>query len=140
MRSKKVVKPGWNLEYVMWIFTRLSAVSITLLAAITMAAAFIMGARTKMHLGALMRWTFFPNVNHVINTEIPNVTEVWANGFWQIMQILIVFFGVTHGFNGLRVVVEDYVKSSFRQVVIRSVIFLAWIFMMLVSVYVVFSS
>lgn len=140
MRSKKVVKPGWNLEYVMWIFTRLSAVSITLLAAMTMAAALFMGARTKMQLGALMRWTFFPNVNHVINTEVPNVTEVWANGFWQIMQILIVFFGVTHGFNGLRVVVEDYVKSRIWQVVIRSVIFLAWIFMMLVSVYVVFSS
>lgn len=140
MRSKKVVKPDWNLEYVMWIFTRLSAVSIALFAAFAMAAALFMGARTGMDLGALMRWTFFPNVNHVINTEVPNVTEVWANGLWQIMQILIVFFGVTHGFNGLRVVVEDYIKPGFWHVVIRSVIFLAWAFIMLVSVYVVFSS
>ncbi len=31
------------------------------------------------------------------------------------MQILVVFFAATHGFNGLRVVVEDYSKPGFWQ-------------------------
>jgi len=50
MRSKNVVRPGWNLEYVMWIFTRLSGISIALLAAFAMAAALGMGARSQMDL------------------------------------------------------------------------------------------
>jgi succinate dehydrogenase / fumarate reductase membrane anchor subunit len=139
MQTRKVVKPGWNLEYVMWMFTRLSGLAITLLAVISVAAAFLMGARTQMDLGTLMRWTFFPNSNHVLDSEIPDVTLNWANGFWQIMQVLIVFFGVTHGFNGLRVVIEDYTKPGLWQLFWRAVVFLLWIFMALVGVYVVFT-
>lgn len=139
MQTRKVVKPGWNLEYVMWMFTRLSGLAITLLAVISITAAFLMGARTQMDLGTLMRWTFFPNSNHVLDSDVPNVTVNWANGFWQIMQILIIFFGVTHGFNGLRVVIEDYTNPGLWQLFWRAVIFLLWIFMTLVGVYVVFT-
>jgi len=56
------------------------------------------------------------------------------------MQILIIFFAVTHGFNGLRVVIEDFLKPGFWDIVIRSVIFISWVFMILVSVFVVFTS
>lgn len=139
MQMRKVVKPGWNLEYVMWMFTRLSGLAITLLAVISVAAAFMMGARTQMDMGTLMRWTFFPNSNHVLDSEVPDVTVNWANGFWQIMQVLVIFFGVTHGFNGLRVVIEDYTTPGLWQLFWRAVVFLLWIFMTLVAVYVVFT-
>jgi len=93
-----------------------------------------------MDLGTLMRWTFFPNPNHVLDSNIPDVTFGWANGFWQIMQFLAIFFGATHGINGLRVVLEDYVKSPFWQIVIRLLIFVLWVFMVLVAVYVILGS
>jgi succinate dehydrogenase hydrophobic anchor subunit len=140
MRARSVPKPGWNLEYVMWMFTRLSGIAITLFLVIGMGAALIMGARNQMDLGTLMRWTFFPNPNHVLDSEIPDVTLGWANGFWQITQMLLAFFGVTHGFNGLRVVLEDYTNPGFWQVFWRGVIFLVWLFALLVAVYVVLGS
>lgn len=138
--SSRTVQPGLSFEYVMWIFTRISGLSLILLAAIGVISAFALGARTQVDLPTLVRWTFFPNPNHVINSNIPDVTLGWANAFWQVMQILIVFFGVTHGFNGLRVVIEDFIGQSFATPLLRGFIFLLWIFSLLIAVYVVIFS
>lgn len=139
MRSR-VVERGLTFEYIMWIFTRLSGLAMIVLALIGVISALIMGARTQMDLGTLMRWTFFPNPNHVISSNIPDITLGWANGFWQVMQMLLVVFGVTHGFNGLRVVVEDFTGPSFWQPVLRGLIFLLWLFVLIVAIYVILSS
>jgi succinate dehydrogenase hydrophobic anchor subunit len=92
-----------------------------------------------MDLGTLMRWGFFPNSNHILDSEIPDL-YFWANGFWQIIQILAVFLAATHGFNGLRVVVEDYTSPGFWQVSLRFLILLLWIFSFLVGIYVILGS
>jgi succinate dehydrogenase hydrophobic anchor subunit len=121
----------------MWIFTRISGVAMLVLAAFGMAGAFYMGARLQMDLPTLMRWTFFPNPNHVINSEIPDVAIGWANGFWQVMEMLVIFFAATHAYNGLRVVIEDYLKPSAFRPLLRGFIFLLWIFSLIVAVYVI---
>ncbi|MCK4801461.1 MAG: hypothetical protein KAS84_05680 [Anaerolineales bacterium] len=139
MRSRVMPKPSWNLEYLMWVFTRLSGLSIILFVVIGISAGLLMGARTQMDLGTLMRWGFFPNPNHVLDSDIPDLF-LWTNGFWQVMQILVVFFAATHGFNGLRVVLEDYSSPGFWQVFTRFLIFLLWIFSTLVGIYVIISS
>ena len=139
MRSKAMPKPSWNLDYMMWVFTRLSGLSIVLLVVIGISAGLLMGARSQMDMGTLMRWGFFPNSNHVLASEIPDL-YLWANGFWQITQILVVFFAATHGFNGLRVVLEDYSLSGFWQVFLRFLIMLLWIFSVLVGIYVILGS
>jgi succinate dehydrogenase hydrophobic anchor subunit len=124
----------------MWIFTRISGLSLVLLSGIGLISAFIMGARTQVNLPTLLRWTFFPNPNHVINSNIPDVTLGWATAFWQVIQILIVFFAVTHGFNGLRVIIEDYTDQSILKPFLRGLIFLLWLFSLIVAVYVVLFS
>ena len=139
MRSQ-VVQRGLTFEYTMWIFTRLSGLALIVLAIIGLIAALIMGARTQMDLGTLLRWTFFPNPNHVISSNIPDVTLGWANGFWQVMQMLLIVFGVTHGFNGLRVVVEDFTGPSFWQPILRGLVFLLWLFVLIVAIYVILNS
>lgn len=136
----RTIQPGFSLEYSMWIFTRLSGLGMILLGLIGTAGAFIMGARTQMDLATLMRWTFFPNPNHVINSDIPDVALGWATAFWQVMQMLIVILGVTHGFNGLRVVIEDYAGQSMWRPFIRGLIFLLWLFMLIIAVYVILAS
>lgn len=140
MTTRKIPHPGWNIEYLMFLFTRLSGLAFFLLAVVGMTAALIMGARYQMDLGTLMRWTFFPNPNHVLDSNIPDVTFGWANGFWQIMQFLVIVFGGTHGLNGLRVVLEDYISGQFWQILIKLLIFVLWIFMVLVAVFVVLGS
>ena len=140
MQTRRVPHSGWNLEYFMFLFTRLSGLAFFLLAIIGISAALFMGARNQMDLGTLMRWTFFPNPNHVLDSNIPDVTMGWANGFWQIMGIMILFFGGTHGFNGLRIVIEDYIHHPLWQILIRSLIFVLWAFMLIAAIYVVFAS
>ncbi|HJW91612.1 MAG TPA: hypothetical protein VJ436_13300 [Anaerolineales bacterium] len=139
MRTRSV-QPGFSFEYIMWIFTRLSGGGMILLALLGMVSAFALGARTQLDLPTLMRWTFFPNPNHVVNSNIPDVALGWANGFWQIMQILLVFFGATHGFNGLRVVIEDFIGETAFRPLLRGVILLLWSFTLIASIYVILAS
>lgn len=136
----RTVQAGFSVEYLMWIFTRISGISLITLAVIGMVSAFALGARTQIDLPTLMRWTFFPNPNHVVNSNIPDVTLGWANAFWQIMQMLIVAFGATHGFNGLRVVVEDFIGNSAYRPLVRGIIFLVWLFVLIAAMYVILAS
>jgi succinate dehydrogenase hydrophobic anchor subunit len=47
---------------------------------------------------------------------------------------------VTHGINGLRVVLEDYIDRSFSQVLLRGLLFLIWLGIMIVAVYLALTS
>ncbi len=126
MKPRKVPTPGWNFEYLMWLFTRISGAAMVLLALIGFVGALVMGARYHMDLGTLLRWTFFPNPNHVLNSDIPDIAP-WANAYWQIMQLALVFFGATHGFNGLRLVLEEYIHSWGWHMFLRLVLMVLWL-------------
>jgi succinate dehydrogenase hydrophobic anchor subunit len=140
MRTRIAPQRGFSLDYLMWLFTRLSGLGLFLLALIGVAGALLMGAREQMDLPTLLRWTFFPNPNHVVNSNISDVTQGWANAFWQIMMILILVLGVTHGTNGLRMVVEDYLGKSVSQVLLRGFIFLLWLFFLIMGIVVILAS
>jgi succinate dehydrogenase hydrophobic anchor subunit len=140
MSTRTIPQRGLNFEYLMWIFTRFSGLALLLLGAIGMVGALYLGAREQTDLGTLMRWSYFQNPNHVVNSEIPDITLGWANAYWQIMQILAILFGVTHGMNGLRVIVEDYLGPSFWQAFWRFAVFLVWLFLIIVGIYVVLAS
>jgi succinate dehydrogenase hydrophobic anchor subunit len=139
MQTRKV-RPGISFEYIMWVFTRLSGFSMFLLVVLGMLGALYMGARLQMDLPTLMRWTFFPNPNHVINSDIPDLTLGWATAFWQVMQILIIFFAATHAFNGLRMVIEDFLGEGVLRVLLRGLIFLFWLGSLIIAIYVILAS
>jgi succinate dehydrogenase / fumarate reductase membrane anchor subunit len=140
MNSRAVPQVGFSFEYLMWIFTRISGLALILLAVVGVIGAFLMEARIQIDLPTLVRWTFFPNPNHVVNSNIPDVAIGWATAYWQIMEMMLVFFGLTHGINGLRVVIEDYLDSSWFKVILRGLLLLLWIFMLIVAVYVILAS
>ncbi len=139
MTSRKVAKRGFNLDYAMWLFMRLSALALYATGLTGLIAAFVMGARTQTDISTLVRWTFFQNPSHVFSSDIVNL-DGFINQFWQVMQILTVFFGVTHGLNGLRIVVEDFMGSTIWRTLWRGLIFFFWLFILLVAVYVVLAS
>ena len=139
MRTR-VARPGMNFEYLMWLFTRLSGIALILLAIAGLAGAFIMGARTQADLPAILRWMFFPNPNHVLSSDIPEIDQVWANLFWTIMQILMIVFAGTHAWNGLRMILEDYVSSSKVQTGLQVVIFLLWLVSLVVAILLILTS
>jgi succinate dehydrogenase hydrophobic anchor subunit len=139
MTIRKIPHPGWNLEYLMWLFMRISGLAFFLLAFTGMVVALVQGARAYMGLGTLMRWTFFPNPFHV-QAEVPDVDLGWRSGFWQAIEISILFFAGTHGLNGLRYVLEDYFTRPVLQFLFRTLIFILWIFLLVVAVFVVMGS
>jgi succinate dehydrogenase hydrophobic anchor subunit len=49
------------------------------------------------------------------------------------MQYLMLFFAVTHGLNGVRQVIEDYVGGTWLRVLLRGSLFLLWMFFLLVG-------
>lgn len=140
MSSRPAPQIGFSFEYLMWIFTRISGLVMYLLAFVGLAMAFWMGARQQVDIGALARWTFFPNPNHVTNTNIPDVTLGWSNAWWQVMEMLIFLFAVTHGMNGVRVIYEDYIGNTWGRALGRGIIFLLWIFLLIVGIYVILAS
>lgn len=140
MSSRPAPQIGFSFEYLMWIFTRISGLVMYLLAFVGLVIAFWMGARQQVDIGALARWTFFPNPNHVTNTNIPDVTLGWSNAWWQVMEMLIFLFAVTHGMNGVRVIYEDYIGNTWGRALGRGIIFLLWIFLLIVGIYVILAS
>ncbi len=140
MRPRYVPQRGINLDYLMWLFTRISGLGIVVLALIGLILAMYMGARLQMDLPTVLRWTFFPNSSHVVNSNIPDVTLGWANAFWQIMQFLIIFLAFTHAANGLRMIAEDYIGHTLWQPFVRALFALLWMAMIIIAVYVVIGS
>ena len=137
--QRKITHPGWNLDYLMFLFTRISGLSIFVLALVGMVVAYFMGARTLLDVGAVLRWIFFPNPSHV-QASVPDVAAGWSNTFWQVIEILVIFFAGTHGLNGLRMVIEDYVSQPRWLVLLRGVLLVVWVAGLIAAVYVILTT
>ena len=133
-------RPTGSWEHLLWTFTRLSGLALLLFGAFSLAMGFIFGGRTQLDLPGFMRWMFFPNPNHVVNSDIPDVTAGWSNAFWQIYSMLMVAMASAHGLNGVRMVLEDYLKRPLVVAVLRMLIVGLWIAGLIVAVYVILAS
>ena len=140
MQPTRTSRSAAPLDYSLWLFTRLSGLGLMLLAAISMAAAFVMGGRTLLDLPTMMRWMFFPNPNHVINSNIPDVSAGWSNPFWQIFGFLMILLASGHGLNGVRMVFEDYLRSPLAVLIVRWSLLLIWLGGLSVAVFVIRAS
>jgi succinate dehydrogenase / fumarate reductase membrane anchor subunit len=139
-RTRRVRPAMGTFEYGMWLFTRLSGLAILLFSTINIAMAFLMGGRTLLDLPTMFRWMFFPNPNHVVNSDIPDVAAGWSNAFWQVFSTVIIFMAAAHGMNGLRMVIEDYVERIPLVYALRLSLFVLWMGGMIVAIYVILAS
>jgi succinate dehydrogenase hydrophobic anchor subunit len=141
MKTKPRTAPqrGFHFDYLMWLFTRLSALAMYLVAIIGIIAALLMSARQNMTVADLLRWAFMPNLNHVANTNVPDI-EVWKGIFWQVMGILMLFFAGAHGLHGLLNVLEDYISRTWVRNLLRSLVLLVWVLMSAIGIYVILTS
>jgi succinate dehydrogenase / fumarate reductase membrane anchor subunit len=139
-RSRRVRPAMGTFEYGMWLFTRLSGLAILLFSAISISMAFLIGGRTLLDLPTIYRWMFFPNPNHVVNSDIPDITAGWSNAFWQIFSTVTIFMASAHGLNGLRMVIEDYVDRIPIVYALRLLLSVLWVGGMIVAIYVILAS
>lgn len=136
MNLRTAPQRGVNFDYTMWLFTRLSALAMYMLAFIGLTGALIMGARQEMNLADLMRWVFMPEVTHVLNTNVPNI-DAWKTIFWQTMGGLMVLLAGAHGFHGLLNVIEDYLKNAKVRQFLRILVVVIWLLMSAIGIYVI---
>ena len=132
-QSGFIPQRGLNLDYVMWLFTRFSGLVLLLFGVSALTAALIMGARYQVSFPALLRWAFFPNPNHVISSSIPDISQGWVGGMWRVLQLMIVIFGVTHGINGIRMVLEDFLDYSLWRPIMRWVLLTVWMLVVIAA-------
>ena len=138
-RIVSLLKRGFDFETVMWLFTRLSALAMYLLALTGLAGALVMGARTQMNLADLIRWTFMPNSTHILNTDVPDLAP-WSTNFWRIIGSTFVFFAASHGLHGLLSVIEDYLTRPWLRKTLRILVLLLTLTMIAIGIYVIWTS
>jgi succinate dehydrogenase hydrophobic anchor subunit len=140
MQTRITPQRGLTLDYLMWLITRISGLAIILLALTGLGMGLFLGARLQMDMVALLRWTFFPNYNHVLNTNVPDVTLGWVSAFWQVMQMLVVIFAGTHAANGLRMITEDYLGHRIGRSILRGFFLLLWVAFLVLAITVIVGS
>lgn len=137
MRSR-YPRRGSTFEYYAWLFTRLSGIFMLLMAAFGIVYANLAGGRTLMDMPTQYRWSFFPTYWHVQNSDIPDVFPNWSNSFWQIYGVLLFLVAAMHGFNGLRVVVEDYIHRPYLLLFAKWVVSILFLFTLFAGAIIVF--
>ena len=119
---------GSALEYYLWLFTRLSAVLMLFIGAFGIVYANLAGGRLTMDAATQYRWGFFPIYWHVQNSNIPDVFPNWSNAFWRVCGMIFLFIAAVHGFNGLRIVVEDYIHRPLLLLLGKGLVFVVFLF------------
>ncbi len=138
-RTVSMTRRGFDFETTMWLFTRLSALLMYLFALIGMVGALFMSARTQMNLADMLRWTFMPTPNHVLNTNVPDIAP-WSTVFWKVLGSLFVFFATSHGLHGLLSVLEDYISRVWLRKSLRILVLLITLLMSAIGIYVILTS
>jgi len=121
----------------MWFFTRVSGVALLLMGAFSLIYANLAGGYGAMDAGAQMRWAFFPIGFHVESSAV-EVTPNFANAFWQIYSFLLMSLAATHGLNGIRIILTDYIRRPLLQAWVQALLFGIWLVTMIAAIFLIF--
>lgn len=75
----------------------------------------------------------------VENIDFQTVVERWSNPLWRLYDLALLVFALTHGVNGFRTVLEDYVRSPRRLLVIKGAVYVVAFLLMTAGTYVIFT-
>jgi len=120
-----------------WFLTRVTGILLLLTAAFNLVYANLVGGPSNLYAAAQMRWAFFPIQFHVQSTSV-EVAPNFSNPFLQVFSFLIIAFAATHGINGVRVVLEDYIRRPLLMAWIRAVLVAVWISILLAAIFLIF--
>jgi succinate dehydrogenase / fumarate reductase membrane anchor subunit len=112
-------RPANNLELYSWFFMRISAVALFVLA------------------------TFHLFYMHVIlgvdAIDFQVIADRWQSPFWRLYDLFLLVFGWLHGANGLRIVIDDYVRADGWRVLIKSILYVFVFVIVVLGAYVLFT-
>ena len=107
-------RPESGLELYAWLFMRVSGALLLVLA---------LGHLAIMHL-----------IHSVDEVNFAFVAGRWANPLWRLYDWLLLMLALVHGFNGLRIIVDDYVRPpGLRLLSLTGVYVLTFLFLVVGS-------
>ncbi len=86
-----------------WLFLRLSGLALVVL--------------------ALWHFALTHVFNDVAETDFGFVADRWANPLWRLFDWSLLLLALLHGLNGLRWVIDDYVRAPAARVVTKAVLY-----------------
>ena len=72
---------------------------------------------------ALVHFSITHIVNDVVETDYDFVAERWHNPLWRLFDWLLLVLALGHGVNGLRWIVDDYVRDPGRRRAVKGVLY-----------------
>ena len=107
-------RPESGLELYAWIFMRISGLALLFLA---------LGHLLIMHI-----------IHNVDNIDFQFVATRYATPFWRTYDLLMLWFAMIHGVNGIRTVLVDYINPhGWRTVSLASLFVLGFVLLTLGS-------
>jgi succinate dehydrogenase / fumarate reductase membrane anchor subunit len=110
-------KPANQFELYSWYFFRVSGLLLVV---------FALGHLAIMHI-----------INNVDNVDYNFIADRWANPLWRTYDLILLFLALTHGLNGARVLIYDYVGSRGWRVFAISTLYTVGVFFMLIGAQVI---
>ena len=101
--SLRAQRPRPNFETWSWFFMRVSGLVLIFL--------------------ALTHFAITHITNDVTKTNIDFVGKRWSNPLWQVFDWALLALALLHGLNGLRTVIDDYVRVPTRRVAVKAVLY-----------------
>lgn len=95
--------PGRSAEARSWAFMRLSGLILVFL--------------------ALVHFAITHVINDVADTNYDFVAERWHNPLWRFFDWALLVLALAHGVNGLRWIVDDYVRGPARNKAVKSLLY-----------------
>ncbi|HUR18729.1 MAG TPA: succinate dehydrogenase hydrophobic membrane anchor subunit [Acidimicrobiales bacterium] len=96
-------RPRQNYESWSWIFMRLTGLVLLFL--------------------ALTHFAITHIVNDVVDTDAAFVGRRWSNPLWRVFDWALLALALSHGLNGLRWIVEDYVHGPGRRAATKTILY-----------------
>ncbi|MDQ4069593.1 MAG: succinate dehydrogenase hydrophobic membrane anchor subunit [Actinomycetota bacterium] len=72
---------------------------------------------------ALVHFAITHIVNDVVETDYDFVAERWANPAWRVFDWMLLVLALSHGLNGLRWIVDDYVRGPGRRKAVKGLLY-----------------
>jgi succinate dehydrogenase / fumarate reductase membrane anchor subunit len=96
-------RPRQNFETWSWFFMRVSGLVLLFL--------------------ALTHFAITHIVNDVVETDAHFVAERWDNPMWRMFDWVLLALGLLHGLNGLRWIIDDYVRAPAKRATVKAVLY-----------------
>ncbi|HET9442717.1 MAG TPA: succinate dehydrogenase [Acidimicrobiales bacterium] len=96
-------RPRPNFETWSWYFMRISGLVLIFL--------------------ALVHFSITHIIYDVVETDARFVAERWDNPLWRAYDWTLLALGLLHGLNGLRWIIDDYVRSPPKRAAVKAVLY-----------------